>query len=153
MNIQYVRRIVLIALLLSSGHAALLAQTQTIFARVRSAMEAQEVEWTLDKTRQRDDEFSQRWVNRAEDIGIIFRQLASQAAATDWLAAKPMTISVGGGRPVAGVGDAALMWGRTASSGSGAALYFRKGSAVVQVSAPSETIAIRIGQVVAAQIY
>jgi hypothetical protein len=152
MDKRYARRIMLIALLLAVGHASLRAQAQTIFARVRSAMEAQEVGWTLDRTRQRDDEFFQRWVNRAENIGITFEQLASQKAATDWLADKPLTISVGGGRAVAGVGDAALVWAGTTADGT-AALYFRRGSAVVRVSAPSETIAIRIGQLVAAEIY
>ena len=152
MDKRYIRRIVLIALLLAVGHGSLRAQAQTIFARVRSAMEAQEVGWTLDRTRQRDNEFFQRWVNRAENIGITFEQLASQTAAKKWLDEKPLTISVGGGRAVAGVGDAALVWARTTTDGT-AALYFRKGSAVVRVSAPSETIAIRIGQLVAAEIY
>ena len=149
---KYVRPLLLTALLLAIGHPSPQAQEQAIFTRVRSAMEAQEAGWTLDRTRQRETEFFQRWVNRDQNIGIAFEQLGSQAAAAEWLASKSLTISVGGGRAVAGVGDGALVWAGSTADGT-AALYFRRGRAVVRVSAPSETTAIRIGRLVAAEIY
>ena len=148
---KHVRPFLLTALLLAVGHSPVQAQAQAISGRVRSAMEAQGAGWILDRTRQRNNEFFQRWVNRAGKIEIAVEQLSSPSAAVDWLAGKPLTISVGGGRAVDGVGDAALMWARTTVDGT-AALYFRKGNAVVRISAPSETIAIRVGRLVAAEI-
>jgi hypothetical protein len=149
---KHVRPFLLTALLLAVGHSSSHAQAQAISARVLSAMEAQEAGWTLDRIRQRDNEFFQRWVNGAEKIEITVEQLTSPSAAVDWLAGKPLTISIGGGRAVDGVGDAALVWAPTTADGT-AAVYFRRGSAVVRVSAPSETIAIRVGQLVAAEIH
>jgi hypothetical protein len=153
MHTTYIRTTMAAALILVALAAQASAQSaSTVSDRIRDAMTAQEVGWTLDTNTLEDTKVFHHWKNRAESILIEYREHASNADATTWLEEVPGSISAPGGQLVTGVGDDARIWVGASTDGS-ATIYFRSGKGTAQVTAPSRTITIRIAQLVAAQIY
>lgn len=152
MMTKHMRKAIAAALFVTFGALLSAQSASTVSTRVRDAMTTQESGWQLEKSLVEATQFLHRWVNRAEDIVIMYEQRASEAEATEWLEQRPLTISAPGGEPLTSVGAQALIWSGTSKTGS-ATVYFRKGRATVGVTAPSRAMAIRIGQLVALQIY
>ena len=140
------------ALVVTFGALVAAQSPATVSTRVRDRIKAQEIGWQLQKTGANDDRFFHLWVNRAERIDITYEVRASDAEAAAWLDQVPNRVSVGGGRPLADVGDKALIWSGFSTTGS-ATIYFIKGRATVLLSAPSPAFATRIARLIAAQVH
>jgi hypothetical protein len=130
------------------------ASLEAVFNRVRDAITAQEGGWQLAEGHVGPEGgvFSQYWKNRAEDITIYFQQYASVEEAADRIAKLPVTVSIGGGQPISGIGDEAVIYSHLLRDGS-AVIYLRVGTATATIAAPSQGIVLRIAKVVAAQVY
>ena len=76
----------------------------------------------------------------------------SDADASAWLKALPGTLPMSGEKRLTGVGDEALIWARMTTSGK-TTIRFRKARYIAAVTAPSETMATRLANMVAAQIH
>ena len=135
--------------------AALAAGAQapaTVAERVRTAMLANEAGWRLDDSAVEDERFWQEWKRGSDRISIDYTEHPSDADASAWLKALPGTLPMSGEERLTGVGDEALIWARMTTSGK-TTIRFRKARYIAAVTAPSETMATRLANMVAAQIH
>ena len=153
MRVKYVRTGIAALLIVGAILAPEAAQAPgTVAERVRTAMLAQEPGWQLDDSAAENQRFWHEWKNRAERISIEYTEHPSDADASAWLQALPGKLAMSGEQPLTGVGDEALIWAGLSSSGA-TTIRFRKTRYIAAVTAPSKTIATRIANLVAAQIY
>ena len=152
MRMKYVRTGIAAVLIVAAALAPAAQAPATVAERVRTAMLAQEPGWQLDDSAVEDQRFWHEWKNRAERISIEYTEHPSDADASAWLQALPGKLAMSGEEPLTGVGDEALIWARLSSSGV-TTIRFRKTRYIAAVTAPSKTIATRIANLIAAQIY
>ena len=151
MRVKDVRNGIGAVLIVVAGLAPGAQAPATVAERVRTAMLAHEPAWRLDDSAVEDQRFWHEWENRADRISIEYTEHPSDADASAWLQALPGRLAMSGER-LTGVGDEALIWARLSSSGT-TTIRFRKARYIAAVTAPSKTIATRIANLVAAQIY
>lgn len=152
MQMKYVRTAIAAVLIVTAALAAQAQAPTTVSERVRTTMLAQEPGWQLADSAVEDQRFWHEWRNRAERIAIEYTAHPSDADASAWLQALPAHLAMSGHEPLTGVGDEALIWDRLTSSGK-TTIQFRKARYIGAVTAPSKTIATRIANMLAAQMY
>ena len=152
MRVKYGRTGIAAILIVAAALAPEAQAPATVAERVRSAMLAHESGWQLDDSAVEDQRFWHEWKKRAERISIEYTEHPSDADASAWLQALPGKLAMSGEEPLTGVGDEALIWARLSASGA-TTIRFRKTRYIAAVTAPSKTIATRIANLVAAQIY
>lgn len=152
MRAKDVRTATAAALIAVTALAAGAQAPATVAERVRTAMLANEAGWRLDDSAAEDERFWQEWKRGSDRISIDYAEHPSDADASAWLKALPGTLPMPGEKRLTGVGDEALIWARMTTSGK-TTITFRKARYIAAVTAPSETMATRIANMVAAQIH
>ena len=152
MRMKYCRSGITAVLIVAAALAPEAQAPAIVAERVRTAMLAHESGWQLDDSAMEDQRFWHEWKKRAERISIEYSEHPSDADASAWLQTLPGKLAMSGEEPLTGVGDEALIWARLSTSGA-TTIRFRKTRYIAAVTAPSKTIATRIANLVAAQIY
>lgn len=139
------------ALLIVTGAQAAAQTALPAAERVRTMMLKKERGWKLDDSAVDDRRFWQVWKRQSDRITIDYDEHPSAVDASAWLRALPSALAMSHHKPLAGTGDEAFIWTGVVTTGK-TTILFRKRRYVAAVTAPSEALAKRVANSVAATI-